>query len=560
MKYFVLSTVLTFTTIFQSYCQSSPESMNMASLCQWDDDNLPFRSGNNYNDIWGYADGNGNEVAIMGGTQAVFFIDLSNCTLIDSFNIHNQDNTTINNSLWRDFKTYGQYAYAVADEGSAGLVIFDLSNIPTSVSKVYQSNQFFNKTHNIYIDEANARLYAAGSSSRSNGLIVLDISGANATNPVEIGNVNLSTTGGYVHDVFVKDHIAYASHGTNDGLVVYNFSDAQNPVTMGVYNSYPEQGYNHSSWVNDDNTYLIFCDETFGTSVKRLEISLDLINNVITFGDIKLFKSTLENETNSIAHNPFVKGDNVYLSYYHDGVQVYDISQADTIPKVAYFDTYTANNDYSGFDGAWGVYPFLPSGKIIASDQNNGLFSIEMTQDQALPLSFIEFTISQNKNDVDLGWKVEGFENDAIFQILLSDDGGNIFKSIGNQTYKSNQVTYSTVVEGLTKNSFYHFQIEVVNGDGSKTYSPVRSLWLRGNDSLSLRNNLVTNEITFINGPQNSSGTIQLISMDGKLLEQKEVLWNGAKTTFKIGDYPSQMYMVKVRIGDYQFVEKVFIK
>ena len=41
--------------------------------------------------------------------------------------------------------------------------------------------------------------------------------------------------------------------------------------------------------------------------------------------------------------------------------------------EVAFFDTFPGN-DAIDFDGAWSVYPFLPSGTIIVSDISNGLF------------------------------------------------------------------------------------------------------------------------------------------------------------------------------------------
>jgi hypothetical protein len=41
--------------------------------------------------------------------------------------------------------------------------------------------------------------------------------------------------------------------------------------------------------------------------------------------------------------------------------------------EVAFFDTYPAN-DGRNFDGAWSVYPFLPSGNVLVSDVSNGLY------------------------------------------------------------------------------------------------------------------------------------------------------------------------------------------
>jgi len=55
------------------------------------------------------------------------------------------------------------------------------------------------------------------------------------------------------------------------------------------------------------------------------------------------------------------------------------------VPKrIAYYDTYTAQNGL-GYDvpahdwkGAWGVYPYLPSGCILASDITQGLFTFKV--------------------------------------------------------------------------------------------------------------------------------------------------------------------------------------
>src|SRR5690606_38295279 len=64
----------------------------------------------------------------------------------------------------------------------------------------------------------------------------------------------------------------------------------------------------------------------------------------------------------------------IVISYYHDGVQVYDISDPRNPVRAGFYDTYPENTNFSGFQGCWGVYPYLPSGNIIASDITHGLF------------------------------------------------------------------------------------------------------------------------------------------------------------------------------------------
>jgi len=64
----------------------------------------------------------------------------------------------------------------------------------------------------------------------------------------------------------------------------------------------------------------------------------------------------------------------VIISYYVDGTRVLDISDPTNPVEVGYFDT----SDLTGlYDGNWGTYAYLPSGYIISSDRNNGLFIFE---------------------------------------------------------------------------------------------------------------------------------------------------------------------------------------
>ena len=42
----------------------------------------------------------------------------------------------------------------------------------------------------------------------------------------------------------------------------------------------------------------------------------------------------------------------------------------------AWYDTFE-NTEYDGYNGCWGAYPFLPSGNLLASDIQNGLFVLQ---------------------------------------------------------------------------------------------------------------------------------------------------------------------------------------
>src|SRR5687768_10960581 len=70
-----------------------------------------------------------------------------------------------------------------------------------------------------------------------------------------------------------------------------------------------------------------------------------------------------------------MRGGYYYVSHYRRGVVVFDASNPNQLVEVAHFDNYvTPSTNIAGTDGTWGVYPFLPSGNLLVSDIENGLF------------------------------------------------------------------------------------------------------------------------------------------------------------------------------------------
>jgi len=377
-------------------------SNNSLSLrANWTDDSLPTISGIGYNDIWGYTDCNGNEYAILGSPAYTLFFNVTNPDNI--IEVNRFQGTGV--SIWRDYKTYGQYAYGVADQGSEGLAIYDLSNLPNTVNYLGEDNSVFSTAHNIYIDEENGRMYVAGSNTQNGGIIVYDLTNDPA-NPQVIGNVSLQ--GGYIHDVFVRDNIAYCSHGFN-GYFIYDFSNASNPITLA---SSGTNGYNHSSWVTEDGNYAMIAEEV-PAGLPMLSIDISNMQN----GDINVVKDFKEpllapTHTNNTPHNPFIRGDHLIISYYEDGVVVFDISNPADPQRIAYYDTAPTNTTYNGTGNCWGTYPFLPSGNILGSDTNNGLFVLTPSGWNLSPTSPVSSPCGNNSaSKIQAKVFLEGFFN-----------------------------------------------------------------------------------------------------------------------------------------------------
>ncbi len=340
------------------------QALNTTVRSNWDDNGLVAGPLNNvYNDIWGYADGNGREYAIIGSGEYTLFIDVT-----DPDNPVEVDRE-LGGSIctWRDYKIYGHYAYGVSDGCSGGLEIFDLSSLPDSVTKVYDSIDFMEDSHNVFIDTTMGKLYACGISAGVTDIVILDLT-QDPANPELIKNLSLPD--GYVHDLYVRNDTAYCSHIYIKKLIIYDFSDLDNISSLGMYSS---PGSNHSNWVSDDGNVMVVADESRNRPVRVVDIS-----DIESPTELSTFKSTLlaPLHTNSVAHNPFIVGnDFVVLSYYDDGLQIFKIDSAAFPFQAGYYDTDTIGTTYS-YDGSWGAYPYLPSGNLLASDQDHGLFVI----------------------------------------------------------------------------------------------------------------------------------------------------------------------------------------
>ena len=529
----MMKTLLTFVTLAVFASVGMAQSMNMTLEANWDDSMLPASQGGLvYNDCWGYNAANGTEVAILGTYQRIYFFDVTDPTMpevIDFFDILNAGGT-INSSTWRDMKTYDHYCYAAADVGTAGLQIFDLQYVPDSVVLVTQTQAFFNRAHNIWIDEAQGRLYSAGGDGNNIGTVVLDLN-PDPANPTEIGSPDLPL--GYIHDIHVIDNIAYASHGNMHALCIYDFADPEAPVLLKTLVDYPEAGYNHSAWIDASGNKLVFADETHGKGLKLINPNISEPQTT----NYHVFRSQLiPNNTNSIAHNPFILDDLAIVAYYHDGVQVFDISDTSAIERIAYYDTYS-NTTYSGYEGCWGVYPFLESGYIIASDIENGLFVLSLNQN-ILPLEFIAFDAVRDGRDVALTWKVTGPQEKEYFVVEHSKDGIT-YLPLGELPSLATERRYE-FIDHDPGPGVHYYRITMVHRDGTKQSTAVRTVVLQNDESFRLKATL-TNSLLVID--VNHAGQVSLVAANGTLIMTKQLGATG-RYELHVGDLPAGQYFV----------------
>ena len=216
--------------------------------------------------------------------------------------------------------------------------------------------------------------------------------------------------------------------------------------------TYPGQGYNHSGWLDSRGGYYYMADENHNKPIKVVQVS--------DFQDLQVVQTMDANATHnfSIPHNQIYHNELLFSSYYYDGLQVFDVSDPLQPTRAYYFDTYlgAARNNY---EGAWGVYPFLPSGKILVSDMQSGLYIL------ALPRS-----INETREAADLKIFPQPFTNSLNIQIdnpfeleevrmLLMDITGKLMANLGTKDVLSGKHQFSLAMDESLPKGVYILNI-----------------------------------------------------------------------------------------------------
>lgn len=394
-------------------------SFNVALLDQWYADTLLHNSTDvRFNDCWGYAK-NGEEYAFLGSTEGTHafkisaegkfeFVDFIAGKFSSPMVIH------------RDIKTYLNYAYVVCDEGFSSLQIIDLNYLPDSLHVVMENDSTFARVHNLFIDEANALMYACLVQPSVNGFLQSTISMQvySLTNPeLPVLLYEGPTDIPEVHDAYVRDNIAYLNCGT-DGFRVYDFSDPASPIFLQNTSFYQDQGYNHQGWLSPDGTKYVFGDESTGKQLKLCSVDE---NHLLTIK--KNFGSNFEN--GSVAHNVVITNEFAYVAYYNEGLRIFNLKTP--IPsEIAYYDTYPIDELLFKMQGAWGIYASFPSGRLLVSDRHTGLFLFDFNGAVFQSTSSDDVEIYPNPiagdGSITVKLNVEKFEN---LQISIYDLVGN---------------------------------------------------------------------------------------------------------------------------------------
>lgn len=310
---------------------------------------LPYSE--NASDITGFAQ-DGREFAVMGLISGVTFVDIT-----DPYNPFEVGYISGSSSTWRDVKYWNEHVY-IGTEADDGIKVVDVSNPDNPI--LVNTIMDVDNSHNIHID-TDGFLYIIGAD--TNDIWIYNLSMPSQPELVGIWS------GEYLHDIEVYNNKLYGAAIYSGYFYIIDVSDKSNPQTLLFYDTGGENPSTHDCAITSDEQYLITADETMGGHIKIFDISdYSNINHIGSY-------VTPENETHT-SHNVYIQESTglMIISYYADGTRFVDISDPFNPLEVGYYDMSELEGLYVS---NWGTYVDLPSGNIISSDTEQGLFILK---------------------------------------------------------------------------------------------------------------------------------------------------------------------------------------
>ena len=328
----------------------------------------PNRAGNStYGDVWGYTAADGTEYALLAGRGAgLSILDITNAPASAPVEVGFVPLAT-DASDSKDVKVYDHYAYLVNETGPIQIIDIETPASPSQVGTLdTQPNVSGGGAHNVAV--FNGHLWVTGGRQSGNaGVRVYDVR-TTPEAPVFVGEFKPTHFASpYYHDFEVKGNYAFGPGIYNDGMDILDVSDPANITLVNTF-SYPGSSIGpHNTCTSEDGNTLYVGDEVGAAGNWTRIFDISDVTNVELVGSIIV-------DEEAVVHNCYTKDNVLYIAHYTEGLRIFDIENPHAPAEIAFYDTYLQPG--YGFRGAWSVYPYFASGKLIVSDMQSGLFVI----------------------------------------------------------------------------------------------------------------------------------------------------------------------------------------
>ena len=259
--------------------------------------------------------------------------------------------------------------------------VFDLKQLLNggNANTVWQSSvvyRGFGNAHNIVVNEEMGYAFAVGTNKCRGGLYVI-----NVREPTDPKYAGCFSGDGYTHDAhcvtyrgsdirYNNKQICFACN--ENSVTIVSVHPGETPYMVGKLPRYYGYGYTHQGWLTDDHNYFIFGDE-----LDEQKWNVRTTTYILKVTDLEKPEiiGVHRHQTPSIDHNMYVRDGYLYQANYDAGLRVLELSDVKNgnLREVAYFDTFPGTNS-NVMRGAWSVYPYFPSGSVVVSGIEHGLF------------------------------------------------------------------------------------------------------------------------------------------------------------------------------------------
>lgn len=395
-----------------------------------------------YNDVWGFTDSTGLEYAIIGTRTSTLIYSLE-----DPSNPVLRANIPGATSTWRDMKSWKNYVYVIADRGADGILKIDMKEAPETITHTFTNPETLingtpgslSRGHNIFIDEK-GYLYASGTNLHNGGVIIFDLAEEN-------GDLIYAGAGAprYSHDNYVHNDILWSADIYEGIFSAQDVADKNNITTLGFHPT--SSNFTHNLWLSDDGKYLFTTDEVYGAYIDAYDVS-----DLEDIKRLSSFRPAASLDLPVVPHNTHYANGYLVISWYSEGLVVVDAHRPENLIQVGQYDTFEP--DLHGFYGCWGAFPFLPSGNILASDIQSGLFILEPAWQRAC---YLEGEIRDQQNSELL--------NEV--NIHIESDEANNANSNPFGLYKTGLATPGTYTVTFSKAGYHPQSVEVNLASGA---------------------------------------------------------------------------------------------